>query len=150
MHVQALLKDLDPEGKKLRKAERLTRRKYSNPGPNRSALGTIAWGRPEWSAFSDCTSDVAFRWHFSSFGNEHGGDYVEFIPWNTARIFFRIESFKLSSIQEFFGWWNSWIMTSFIGDKYHVSQNLHRRKEKCCPTSPDVTSSNSHLGEFIT
>ena len=56
--VQALPKDLDPEGTKLRKAKRLTRRKYSNPGSNRSALGNI---RPERSAFSDYTSDVTFR-----------------------------------------------------------------------------------------
>jgi hypothetical protein len=32
--VQALLRDLDPEGTKLRKAHRLKRREYLNPGPN--------------------------------------------------------------------------------------------------------------------
>ena len=34
--VQELLRELDPEGTELRKAHRLTRRKYQNPGPNYS------------------------------------------------------------------------------------------------------------------
>ena len=34
--VQELLRELDPEGTELRKAHRLTRRKYHNPGPNYS------------------------------------------------------------------------------------------------------------------
>ena len=32
--VQTLLRELDPEGSRLRKAHRLQRREYLNPGPN--------------------------------------------------------------------------------------------------------------------
>lgn len=78
------------------------------------ALSNIVWSRPERSGFSDCTRDVTFRWHYCSFGNEHGGDCVELppeLPRCTARSSFRKESWKLSSVQEFFGWWSSWIVT---------------------------------------
>lgn len=83
-------------------------------GVAQRALSNIVWSRPERSGFSDCTRDVTFRWHYCSFGNEHGGDCVELppeLPRCTARSSFRKESWKLSSVQEFFGWWSSWIVT---------------------------------------